>query len=299
MVHYVMIASAGRSGSTMLERIFDSAPNVTATGELHCLWRLPFSEITCSCGKPFEADPFWNKVLKQAHIGPDELAELRELEDDVLRTKFIAEHKFSHALMRQHPKVRRFLELQLELIHAIASVSGSNVVIDSSKASPRAWVMSMLPNSTVWHLRRNPKDVIASWRSKKFDKGLGTDMKRMSRSAAAASWAKVEYLVGKLGQQVPTCQITYRQLCREPRAVCARLIEQTFDNVEVKPNWMDENTFQPAKSYHSVNGNPDRFSTGPVSIKFTAASRKKLSRADWYASRIIGSCLDVAFRQRT
>ena len=299
MVNYVMIASAGRSGSTMLERIFDSAPNVTATGELHCLWRLPFSEITCSCGQPFEDDPFWNKVLERANIGPAELAELRELEDEVLRTGFIAAHKFSHMHMRQHPKVRRFLELQQELIHAIASVSGSDVVIDSSKAGPRAWVMSMLPNSTVWHLRRNPKDVIASWRSKKFDKGLGTNMKRMSRSAAAASWAKVEYLVGKLGQQVPTCEIAYGQLCREPRTVCESLIEQTFDRVEVKPNWIDENTFQPAQSYHSVNGNPDRFSKGPVSIRFAAANRKKLSRTDWYASRIIGSCLEVAFKQRS
>ena len=45
----VYILGAGRSGSTVLERLLASADRVAGAGELHILWRAPFARLRCAC----------------------------------------------------------------------------------------------------------------------------------------------------------------------------------------------------------------------------------------------------------
>lgn len=269
----IYISGSGRSGSTLLERIFHSAQGIASVGELHCLWRLPAEAITCSCGGAFVDDTHWQSILRQADFDLAVLDELRAIEGIVCRSGFIARHRFSIDSLRADPQVQRFLELQFRLFDAIAAISGSPVVVDSSKAGPRAWLLACDPRVSVLHLHRDPADVIVSWRSVKFDPGLGTPMKRMPIRAAAMDWWKVDRLAALLARARPVIRIDYRELCSSPQPTVAAALAALDIALLRGPQWLGADTVQPGSDYHSLNGNPDRFDTGPLRIS--------ARRADW------------------
>jgi hypothetical protein len=269
----VYISGSGRSGSTMLERVLHSAPGVTALGEFHCLWRLDPGAIACSCGGAFPSDPFWVEVLARAGVGDAELAELRSLELAVCRSGYLARHGFSLARLAAQPPVQRFVTLQRALFDAVAATSGASVLVDSSKAGPRAWLLALDPAVHFVHLHRDPADVLVSWRSIKFDPGLGTAMKRMPVHAAALDWWKVDRLAALLARQRKVVRVDYRTLCAAPRKTVGGIWNDLGIVPQGEPQWLSPDTVQPGADYHSLNGNPDRFDSSPFRIS--------QRRADW------------------
>lgn len=274
----IYISGSGRSGSTLLERIIHSSPGVSALGEFHCLWRLPEDEITCSCTTPFAADAFWQPILKQAGINAAHIAELRTLENRVCRTSFLARNRFDIAALATDPDVKRFIDLQFRIFESIADATGTRVLIDSSKAGPRAWLLYCHPQVRIIHLYRDPADVIASWRSAKYDPGIGDAMKRMSVRAAALDWWKVEYLIRRLERIKPVLRIDYAALCASPEHVLQAALSALSLETVPQPKWIDEISVRPGDSYHSLNGNPDRFDKGPIRISKREADWSRVSR---------------------
>lgn len=276
----IYISGSGRSGSTLLERIIHSSDGVSALGEFHCLWRLHENDITCSCATPFITDGFWQPVLKNAGIDPAALAQLRDLEDRVCRTSFIASHRFDIKALRKHPDVQRFLDIQFRIYEAVADASGSTVLVDSSKAGPRAWLMACHPMVRTIHLYRDPADVILSWRSAKFDPGMGQEMKRMTVAAAATDWWKVEYLVKRLGRNTPVARMDYSELCANPEHTIGKALAKLSLSSDPVPAWIDPTSVKSKDNYHSLNGNPDRFDKGPIRISKREADWSKVSAAE-------------------
>lgn len=276
----IYISGSGRSGSTLLERIFHSAEGIASVGELHCLWRLPAEAITCSCGGAFGGDAHWQSILRQAGFDRAVVAELRALERAICRSGFIARHRFSIDSLRADPQVQRFLELQFCLFDAIAAISGSPIVVDSSKAGPRAWLLACDPRVSVLHLHRDPADVIVSWRSVKFDPGLGTAMKRMPIRAAALDWWKVDRLAALLARVHPVVRVDYRELCLSPQPTVATALAGLGIAVRQTPHWLGTDMVQPGAEYHSLNGNPDRFDTGPLRISARRADWSRIAPAE-------------------
>lgn len=261
------IAGSGRSGSTLIERIFHSSENVTGLGEFHCLWRLQYKDINCSCGKEFTDDSFWQLVIKKAGLASDDFERLRILESRVVRFGFIAKNYFSLQRMSKNSEVREFLDYQKRIFDAIRSIDHVDLVIDSSKAGPRAWLLAIDPGVKFLHVWRDPKDVIQSWRSKKYDHGLQEYMVRPSVARAALDWVKPEILLRLLAMQRDVEFISYKQLCDTPKE-SIRLLVDTLDCEWVKPNWLSDDTFKPSDHYHSLNGNPDRFRSEPIKISY-------------------------------
>lgn len=276
----IYISGSGRSGSTLLERILHSSPDVLALGELHCLWRLPADEITCSCGASFPEDGFWREVLAVASLDAAAIQELRHLEEMTCRSGFIARHGFSLERLAANEEVRRFLDLQLRLFAGIAQVSGKRILIDSSKAGPRAWLLGTLSQVSIVHLYRDPRDVILSWRSSKFDPGLGQAMQQFSTGMAAREWWKVEQLVRLLGRQRPVFRLDYARLCAAPRETVAMLADHCGIADRLAPQWLDSSSFTQGGDYHSLNGNPDRFDRGPVHIGVRRSNLSQVRQSD-------------------
>lgn len=287
----VYISGSGRSGSTLLERIFHSAPGVAALGEFHCLWRLPPDQLTCACGARFDADPVWAEILAHAGIDRAGIAELLRLEEIVARSGYIARHGFSLDRLRAQPEVQRFLALQFRIFDAIAAHFGAPVIVDSSKAGPRAWIMACDPRTRIVHIYREPTDVIASWRSTKFDKGLGTAMQRLSVRHAAMDWWKVEHLARRLSRVSDVVFLDYRRLCAAPEAEIDRVLGRLGLADRVQATWAEAAVLQPRGDYHSLNGNPDRFENSPIPIRPRGVDWSRYATGDRLAIQAAGTLL--------
>jgi Sulfotransferase family len=287
----IYISGSGRSGSTLLERIIHSSPLTSAMGEFHCLWRLPEHGITCSCGTPFARDEFWQPILERSGLNSATLAELRALEERVCRTGFIARHRFNKVSIAADPNVKRFLDLQLRIFECVSDASESPVLVDSSKAGPRAWLLSCLPQVRIIHLYRDPADVIASWRSAKYDPGMGRAMQRMSIQAAALDWWKVERLIRSLEHVQPIYRIDYGALCSEPKQVVHDALSSLSLEIQPEPTWIKSNAVHQGERYHSLNGNPDRFDKGPIHISKRSADWSKIRTGERVAIKAVASAM--------
>ena len=287
----IYISGSGRSGSTLLERILHSSPSVTALGELHCLWRMPTHEITCSCGSPFHDDMLWQEILEHARFNTSTIAELRRLESRVCRSGFVARHRFSLESLGADPEVQAFLDLQSSLFDSIKIVSGTSVLVDSSKAGPRAWILASDPRVALVHLHRDPAEVMASWRSTKFDPGMGRAMKRMPIHSAALDWWKVEQLISRLGRVYPVARIDYQALCSAPHAIVTAMLAELGLSEELTPNWISSNQIEPRSEYHSLNGNPDRFSKSAIQVTARGIDWSNVAPVERHAIRVLARAL--------
>lgn len=289
------ISGSGRSGSTLVERLLHAGGAGCALGEFHCLWRLPRDQQTCACGVPAAEDSFWTEVLAHARFTAAEFQELGRLEQTVVRTGYIAKHKFQLARLAVQADVRRFLELQFRVFEAISDVSQRSVLIDSSKAGPRAWILACDERVKFLHLWRDPADVIASWRSRKFDRGLGSEMQRLSIMRAAIDWAKVEGLMRRLGRQTKVTSLDYRAICVDPRATLDHaLVASGLPPIDAS-SWLESHKMVPVSGYHSLNGNPDRFDREPIAVRLRETDWSKLPGFEAMRIRMQGKAMAALY----
>ncbi len=129
VVVYVM--GYGRSGSTLLDTILNNHPSVTSVGEVANLPDWVSREHPCACGALLESCTFWGPVLDRYRraMGSEALEELERCQTRVERAPL---YRRSDAVSQ------RYGELTNALFHAIRKVSGSTVIVDSSKSSRRA-----------------------------------------------------------------------------------------------------------------------------------------------------------------
>lgn len=280
------ILGAGRSGSTVLERLLASAPGVVAVGEVATLWRRPLAQLTCSCGAPAPDCAFWADVRAKAALSDEALRDLAGLEAAVVRHRAFIGDGLRGVAWSARPGARRFIAVQADLFGAVAETAGAARIIDSSKAGPRAWALSDMTGVGILHLRRNPADVAASWRRVKHDPSLGGPMRRPSFPAIARDWLAAETSARRLGAIRPVLRLDYEMLTHDPEAALRRL-GPIADGVV-----LEGRSFAPDPEYHSLNGNPDRFSRGRITLKPAPAPR--LPRHDAAFARLTGAALNLA-----
>ncbi len=260
----VYIAGAGRSGSTLLERLLGSAPDAVALGEVHSLWRLPLAALRCSCGAPGPECAFWDNVRRIAGLTDARLRDLAVLEHDSIRHLRIARAGFSLPRFHRDEKVMRFTAMQRDLFDAVATQTGARFVIDSSKAGPRAWALAGLPGTRIIHLMRDRRAVVASWGAEKHDPSLGGPMRQIAGKAVQADRARAFLSARLLARYAPVHKLAYEALTDDPHAAMAALaMPDLTDSIA----WRGAARFAPDGDYHTLNGNPDRFSRGEITIR--------------------------------
>ena len=300
MDRLLYISGSGRSGSTVVERVFNASPRFVGVGEFHVLWRLPADEITCSCGAKFARDEFWQGVLAEAGIGSADLAELARLEGVVARSGFIARHGHRLDRLRAEADVTAFLAPQQAIFAAVRKLAGKPIIVDSSKAGPRAFALATLAEARFLHLWRDPAHVIASWRSVKFDQGLGTPMARPGVPAAATDWAKSEHFARRLAREASVGMLDYQGFCEAPAVeLAAALASAELAGPDEIPWRVGEDgvprVVDPDPHYHSLNGNPDRFDRGPITVSARSVDWQRYGAADRTAIPVAGTALGFAY----
>jgi hypothetical protein len=272
-VKVLYVVGLGRSGSTILSNSLGQIGGYFSAGELNFIWKNNVIEDRlCGCGRPFRECPVWMRVMDEAFGGMDgaDPREMMRLQASGTRTR--------HIPLMLAPRGERVLRERLEkllmnyerLYEAIASVTGSRVVVDSSKEPAHGYAMSMISgvDFRVVHLIRDPRAAAYSWLKKKPqpDSEEIEHMARFSPAKSSALWDSWNASAEALWRRTPEryMRLRYEDFVAEPRKSLARILGLVGVTAELP--LAGEREVALAVS-HTVSGNPNRFETGAVELR--------------------------------
>jgi hypothetical protein len=267
------VVGLGRSGSTILSNSLGQIGDCFSAGELNFIWRHNVVENRlCGCGRPFRECPVWTRVMDEAFGGMDGVdpREMMRLQSSGARTR--------HIPLMLAPRGERVLKERLEkllinygrLYEAISSVTGSRVVVDSSKEPAHGYAMSLVPalDFYVVHLIRDPRAAAYSWLKKKPqpDSEEIEHMVRFSPTKSSALWASWNASAEALWRRTPDryLRLRYEDFVAEPRESLKRILGLVGVTAELP--LAGEREVRLGVS-HTVSGNPNRFETGAVELR--------------------------------
>ena len=121
----------------------------------------------CGCGQAFSVCPFWPQVGRAAFGGWDrvDVDRVTRLRAQVDRARFLPQLASARLQGRLQPALDEYVGYYQRTYAAISEVSGSPVVIDSSKHASLAFCLRSSPSVDlrVVHMVRDSRAVAYSW----------------------------------------------------------------------------------------------------------------------------------------
>jgi hypothetical protein len=281
----IYIAGAGRSGSTLIERLLESYPGVCSIGEIgllsHFVLRLDhdLSEIGCPCGKSMPDCEAWQAIRRCAGLSDDEIRELISLQHRVLRLRSFFMAFIPFFSRRLNRRRSRLAELTFQLYRGAAEASGSSIVIDGSNIAAGALLATRMPSVRlhIVHAVRLPEAVVQSWRSTKHHPGFGRDSVRRPMLAVVLDWWLHNLTVEMMRLQcrdVRYCR--YETLVEAPSETVAGILSGVLGRpVEEAPAFVGPKEVH-FETTHAILGNPDRYRGGLITIRNDERFRREL-----------------------
>ncbi|GAA3742386.1 sulfotransferase [Salinactinospora qingdaonensis] len=296
----VFVGGLGRSGSTLIERALGELPGVCSVGELVHLWqRGLIDNERCGCGAPFSGCAFWRDVGWRAFGGwhcldPDDILALRASVDRTRYVPWLLGRTPSPALAA---RLCHYTDLYDHVYAAIASVSGCDVVVDSSKHASLAACLRHRygERMRVVHVVRDPRAVAHAW-GKRVPRPDATptspeqEMARYSPGRAAVQWTAQNAVFAALARtEVPVHRVRYEDFVAAPAARFAEVAGFIGHQGEL-PITADGHVY--LSTTHTVSGNPTRFRTGAVAVRADDTWREELAPRD----RALVAAMTLPFR---
>lgn len=273
------ILGAGRSGSTLAERVLGGFPGFANVGELVEIFRqtAPRDE-RCGCGSLFSECQFWQAVGDRAFHGWDEdlVHENAERQRRVARQRYLAKlasPRLGSATFRSD--LHGYCDTQYQLYRAIQQESKADVIVDASKAIAPLVALRNEPriDLRVLHLVRDARGVSYSWAKADVARPHATDptkatMARFSVGLTAARWTRIETQSSVAGMLVkPSVTMRYEDFVADPTsATRAALTALGLGAFSEQATHIRGNTVI-LPSSHGISGNPSRFTTGEVTLR--------------------------------
>lgn len=296
----VYIMGAGRSGSTLLERMLGCLPGFVNVGELVGLFRrIAVQDQRCGCGEPFSGCPFWQAVGQRAFGGwdPGAVADVAALQDRVARQRNLVRLAVPAVAGAAHrTDLARYEDVHQRLYRAIAEAAGASVVVDSSK-----WPAPVLAlrhaaglDLRLLHLVRDVRGVAYSWAKTDVARPHVTGdgaavMSRFSVGLTAARWTLVEAEAAWLRRVTDrAATVRYEDLVAQPRPTLAATLSGLGFDAALADRLAIDGDAMTLPSSHGIGGNPSRFTTGDVTLHVDDAWRTRLSRRDTALTTAVG-----------
>jgi len=252
----LLIGGEGRSGSTVLERLIAAQPDTVAVGELKNLFErgVAHGEL-CGCGSDVRHCDLWSEVGRRLVGGWDTPAG-REVV--AFFTRVNRRTELPVIVTGRGPLVARARSVLADLYPIVADVSGSSLVVDSSKHPSWAYLLAGTPgiDLRVVHLVRHPSAVVHSWSSpvRRPHAATGTGDEVM------AAHSPLEVCI-----RWDVFNLLYRHLAR--RGVPTEVVryEDYVDDVDGTLRTcmtLCDRSYRPASGLavgHGIAGNPSRF----------------------------------------
>lgn len=286
------IVGAGRSGSTIFERLLGGFPGFVNVGELVEVFRqiAPRNE-RCGCGARFDECEFWQGVGTRAFGGwdPDEVAESASLQRRVARQRYLASLA-THTLRSAsfEGDLAAYCDRQYRLYRAIQQEAKADVIVDASKAVAPLVALRNEPriDLRVLHLVRDVRGVSYSWAKSGVERPHATDadranMARFSVGLTAARWTRME-LQATVATTVmkPSVTIRYEDLVANPEETTQRTLRELGLGAFGEQGRHLKGNIAMLPSSHGISGNPSRFTTGEVTLRADEQWRSKLGGRD-------------------
>jgi len=266
------IAGYGRSGSTLLDQLLGGLSGFFSTGQLSDIWLSGMIQNSkCSCGYTFDCCDTWKNIISKTFAGTDNInpTDILKLQKHVDKSFFLY---WINSVSRLNLKTNKglsasfftYVNLVNNLYEAIYSVTGCNVIIDSSKTPSFLYAISNFENFNIYviHLVRDPRAVAYSWmRNKPFMPPLTTNPTKTS-IYSATQWAFTNVQVEMLCKSLPIKYLIlrYEDFIRNPDEYLKYIV-----NFLGKAELMDEiSSFHFNKELfleerHTFSGNINRF----------------------------------------
>lgn len=282
-----------RSGTTLLSNMAGQLDGFFCVGELRAIWReLGLATARCGCGLPLLACERWNRILELAY---GSVAEAMELAPHMLRwqQKALGEsHTWRRVpgLIRRRTieaveaSSRRYAAEMSRLYVAIRSVTGANVIVDSSKEPTDAALIGLLPDISAYfvHIVRDPRGTVFSSMRARFG-SEGPVRYQLARSGyAAMSWVAGNLAAGAVRRahgRRRSLLLRYEDLVEMPDRMIDRIA--AFVGEPASAPMCEDGAMLMAPT-HTVCGNENRFRTGRVQFAKDTAWRTNLRTLDRY-----------------
>ena len=286
-VKVLYVVGLGRSGSTILSNSLGQIEGFFSGGELNFIWRHNVIENRlCGCGRPFHECPVWTGVMDEAFGGMEgvDAGEMMRLAHAGTRTRHIPLmlSPRGEAVLRE--RLGKFLENYGRLYRAIGSVTGSRVIVDSSKEPAHGYAMGLVPgiDLRVLHLVRDPRAAAYSWLKKKPQPDSETRefMVRFSPAKSSAMWDSWNASAEALWLRPPGryLRVRYEDFVANPRKSFTDILELLGEG-EAELPLAGEREVKLGVS-HTVSGNPNRFDTGAVELRQDSEWQKRMKPRD-------------------
>ena len=278
----LLIGGAGRSGTTLLERLLGQVPGMTSAGELVHLWqRGMVDDELCGCGAAFSACPFWIDVGKLAYGGwdrldPEWVLDTRWAVDRTRRVPWLALPRL--ATPRYRRRMRAWARHLRALYGGLAAVGGGRV-IDSSKHLSYALLLRHVGlDIRVVLVVRDPRAVAFSWSTvARRPEAEGAFMPRYGWLKSSVLWVVNTAGYGLLRMlRVPTLVVGYEQLMADPTGVLARIV--SFAGSGGPAPDLERGVVHLAAN-HTAAGNPMRFRTGPIRLQLDSRWQQAMPKS--------------------
>jgi len=267
----VYVAGAGRSGSTVLDRILGTIPGTVSANELNRIWVDGFEDNKpCACGQSFLECPFWRQVVAEA------FGDLRNFDPAYMKNIWTTVDHSRHFLQLLTPvknnsfqkRLTEYRDILRRLYLAIAKVSGAEIIIDSSKIPSGALILKGIPGLEVHviHLVRDARACVYAWQKKKKNAKSGVALRQYTPMRTVMFWMMRNTFASLLATQLPYVRVRYEDLMKNPQQELQRLLERLGPFAGKRLNFAAAAAIE-LPEYHSISGNPDRFSNGVTNLR--------------------------------
>jgi hypothetical protein len=288
-IKVLYIGGYSRSGSTLLLRLLSEYTGIVAVGELHDIWvRSYVQNQLCGCGRGFWECPFWIDVTAHAfgclpgQVPAEDLNDMRSRVQGHLKIPTLLRPEFRSASYKD--RLSTYGSVLHRLYKAVREVSGSEVIIDSSKVPQYALVLAEVDGLELHmiHLVRDSRATAFSWQRRRVRPEITSEQTYMdvhSVVRSAMEWDVFNYLLStRRTSYASYTLIRYEDLIANPGDELERIMGSLRD-AGVQPRTQDAIPDQLGMS-HTASGNPDRFKVGHLNISLDAEWMDAMSGLD-------------------
>lgn len=305
-VDVLYVAGCGRSGSTLLDLVLGRVPGLVSLGEVKFLWErgLHGNEL-CGCGAPFRECAFWRAVGEEAFGGWDavDVERMLWLERRVDRHRYLPLILAPWLSRRYRGLLDEYAARLEQLYRAIATVSGAELLVDSTKHPSYALILRRIRGIRLRsaHIVRDGRGVAFSWSKEVGRPEVVTRNETMPRygpARAAGQWLVDNLLVHAFGRRLGARRVGYERFVAAPRAeleaLLAGLGRDPADAVEA----LAADDAVDLGENHTVAGNPLRFRRGRIQFSLDEEWRERMTRRDRAVVSLVAWPLLAAYHYR-